>query len=139
MHLNYSFRKMETSESLCDFSTEKIQEKVDKFYSKSIEVHVTFSVEKEQHLVRCSVRAPHGFNFEVNARSLDMYGAVNLMVDKLERLLKRQKEKLKKHRFKNNVRDLKLANTKEKFDCDAVPIDAADLIKYEQARLKKAS
>lgn len=137
MQLLFTFKQMETSEALKDLTRSKIFEKIERYSTKPIEAHITFSVERHEHFVQCTVKGGDGFSFTVEGESLDMYSSVDLMVLKLEAKLRKQKERLKNHKFKNNLRHLK--PKKENESWDSSPIDAEDIIKYEQARMKRVS
>ena len=65
-----------------------------------------------------------------------MYGSVDLLLGKLEIQLKKQKEKLKQHKRPRNFKQLELVEYVSKEDCDSVPVDADDLIKYEKAKAR---
>jgi putative sigma-54 modulation protein len=134
MQLMFSFKHMESSAPLREFAENKIREKIEKFSTKPIEAHFTFSVDNHSHHAHISIKGGDGFSFQVDASSADMYGTIDLLVDKMETQLKRKKEKLKKHKFKDNIRQIRPSLDSE--DWDSAPIDAEDLIKYERARQK---
>lgn len=136
MQCRFSFKHMKTSEALVEYAENKITQKIEKYSTKPIEAHVTFSVEGQEQKVHCGVTGGDGFNFQVDASSVDMYGSVDLLLDKLEVQLKRQKEKLKKHKRPKTLKQLELVEYVAKDDCDSIPVDADDLIKYEKAKAK---
>ena len=140
MQCRFTFKQMKTSQSLAAYTEPKVINKIEKFSTKPIEAHLTFSVEGQQHRVHCSVMGGDGFNIQVDASCPDMYGSVDLMVHKLETQLKKQKEKLKKHKFsKDNLRFLETSEPISIEDCDSVPVDADDLLKYEKAKSKQVA
>ena len=65
-----------------------------------------------------------------------MYGSVDLLLDKLAVQLKKQKDKIKRHKYPHNIRQLEPTEYVSKDDCDSVPVDAADLIKLEKAKTR---
>lgn len=134
MQFRFSFKHMETSPSLEMYAREKIQVEVEKFATKPIEAHVTFSVDKHQQHVFCTLTGGDGFKLNVEHSCEDMYGSVDHMIDKLVTQLQRKKEKLKDHKhFK--VRDpagIAVPDLHELPD-----IDAADILKYEQAMMRR--
>lgn len=135
MQFQFSFQHMDTSPALQDYTEEKIREKIQKFVTKPIEAHVFFSVVRHEQRVHCSLRGGDGFNVEVEHSCNDMYGSVDHMVDKLQSQLKKQKEKLKEHKHKENVKTLPVRGPEED-DVDGEEMDAADVLKFEQARRK---
>lgn len=138
MQFSFSFKHMESSEALQSYATEKIQEKLEKFVTKTVSSRVAFEVERNLQHVHLTVQGGDGFNMEVNASCPDMYGSIDLLVDKLTVQLKRRKEKLKDHKNKP-VSSLRSLPIKDDWDSDSAPIEAEDLIKLEHARKKRAS
>ena len=134
MQCRFSFKHMKTSESLSEYAEQKITEKIQKYSTKPIEAQVTFSVEGHDHKVHCSVKGGDGFNVQVDAACEDMYGSVDLLIDKLDIQLKRQKERLKNHKHSINIRHLEPREHVSKDDCDEIPADADDVIKLEKLR-----
>lgn len=135
MQCRFSFKHMKTSQALVDYAEDKIRQKVEKYSTKPIEAHITFSIEGNDHIAHCSVRGGDGFNVQVESACTDMYGSVDLLLDKMATQLKKQKEKLKNHKFIHPVAaDDEAQIPQEDKDCDAVPVDADDVIKLEKVR-----
>lgn len=134
MQFRFSFKHMETSPSLEKYAREKIQVEVEKFATKPIEAHVTFSVDKYQQQVICTLTGGDGFKCNVEHSCEDMYGSIDHMIDKLVTQLQRKKEKLKDHKhFK--VRDAAGIAVP---DLHELPdIDASDILKYEKAMMRR--
>ncbi len=144
MHFRFAFKHMDTSPALTRYAEEKIAERVNKFVSKPVEAHVTFTVDNLNHAVRCTLTGGDGFNLEVEHACGDMYGSIDHMMDKLTSQLKRHKEKLKGHKSK---RQLRLLDPMDKnyaftapldFDIESEPVDAEDILKFEMARRRMA-
>ena len=106
--------------------------------TKTVSSRVAFEVERNLQHVHLTVQGGDGFNMEVNASCPDMYGSIDLLVDKLTVQLKRRKEKLKDHKNKP-VSSLRSLPIRDDWDSDSAPIEAEDLIKLEHARKKRAS
>jgi hypothetical protein len=71
-----------------------------------------------------------------------MQSSIDLMLQKFEGILKRKKGKLRGHHHKVHQKFAKkdVANPNKSIfdrDWDTIPIDAADVIKYEKSRIKK--
>ena len=135
MQFQFSFYHMETSPALQSLAEEKIKERVQKFVTKPIEAHVTFEVVRHQHKVHVHLSAGDGFGLEVEAASEDMYASVDLMVTKLANQLKKHKERLKDHKQPKLSQSVAVATAVS----DEEAVDAADIVKYENARRKAAS
>ncbi len=134
MQCRFSFKHMKTSQALTDYTEEKVVQRIEKFSTKPIDAHITFSVEGYNQIAHCSVKGGDGFNFEVESTCKDMYGSVDLLVDKLAVQLKKQKDKLKNHKQVSAVEELAPSDILDPEECDNVPVDAEDLIKYTQAK-----
>ena len=137
MQFSFSFKHMETSEALENYAREKIKEKLQKFVTKTVETNVSFTVESRLHIARVTVAGGDRFNMDISAECPDMYGSVDLVVDKLAGKLKKHKDRLKNHKKVSNLKTLPVRQVWDELDADAVPIDAEDLIKYELARRAK--
>lgn len=134
MRSQFSFKHMKSSEALSEYASSKVLSKIEKLSSKPIDVHFTFIVEGLEHKTHCSVKGGDGFNFEVEAVSGDMYSAIDLLADKLYAQLIKQKEKLKNHKNHTTIKDMASVVPPSPDDCDTVPVDANDVLKFERAR-----
>ena len=138
MVFQFSFRHMDSSDSLKNYAEKKVREKIEKFVSKPIEAHVTFAVDKHAHMAHCAVVGGDGFNLQVEHTCGDMYGSVDMIVDKLEVQLKKQKERIKGHKgdktaqrhFAEEAAEIQMV---DEFDA---PIDGKEVVQFEIARKK---
>ena len=101
MQMNITFRHLEPIDSLKTYAREKI-DRVNKYLDKATEAHVVRSVEKHLHHADISVRSG-SFIMRGRERSEDMYASIDLAVEKIEKQLKRYKEKLKHHHGRERV------------------------------------
>lgn len=134
MECRISFKHMKRSQAIVDYTESKIIPKIEKFATKPIDARVTFSAEAKSYSAHCHVIGGDGLNCQIEFQSHDMYSAIDTIVDKLEALLKKQKEKIKDHKNHSNLKHLALAEYTDEFAEPA--IDAEDLIKYEKARMR---
>lgn len=107
MHVTTTFRHMEQSEALKAYAEEKL-ERVKKYIDGPISAQVYFTVEKIRHIVEIVISA-RGVNTKASEATNDMYAAVDAVIDKIERQLKRYKEKLKGHKPGNEENGRKLS------------------------------
>jgi SSU ribosomal protein S30P/sigma 54 modulation protein len=84
---------MEQSEALKSYAEEKL-ERVAKYIDEPISAQVYFTVEKIRHIVEIVISG-RGITTKASEATKDMYAAVDAVLDKIERQLKRYKEKLK--------------------------------------------
>jgi len=96
MQVSTTFRHMEQSEALKNYAEEKLG-RVAKYIDEPISAQVYFSVEKIRHIVEIVISG-RGITTKASEATNDMYAAVDAVLDKIERQLKRYKEKLKDHK-----------------------------------------
>jgi putative sigma-54 modulation protein len=101
MQLNITFRQMETSDALKDYAREKV-DRVNKYLDKAGEAHVVLSLERHLHHADITVHSGI-FVLRGKEKSEDMYASIDLAVEKIEKQLKRYKDKLKNHHGKKFV------------------------------------
>jgi len=116
MHVTTTFRHMEQSEALKSYAEEKL-ERVKKYIDGPINAQVYFTVEKIRHIVEIVINA-RGINTKASEATNDMYAAVDAVIDKIERQLKRYKEKLKEHKPGNDENGRKLS--KQIFEAESI-------------------
>ncbi|MBE0598799.1 MAG: ribosome-associated translation inhibitor RaiA [Desulfuromonadales bacterium] len=97
MQIAVTFRHMEASDPVRAYVEEKLG-RVKKYIDEPIEVQVSLSVEKKiRHNADVTITAK-GITIKGSEETNDMYAAIDAVVDKIERQLKRYKEKLKAHK-----------------------------------------
>ncbi len=96
MQTNITFRNLEASEAIKSYAREKV-DRVNKYLDKASEAHVVLALERHLHHADITVHAGPFF-LRGREKSEDMYASIDLAMDKIERQLKRYKEKLKSHR-----------------------------------------
>ncbi len=137
MQFQFTFKHMDASVALEDYTRSKLLEKIEKFVTKPIKASVTYAVDRHNHTAHCSFAGGDGFSFEVEHTTKDMYASVDKLALKLEAQLKRQKEKLKDHKPKTTLRDLTVVEEISPDDPESVPVDASDIVKFELAKAAK--
>ena len=98
MQINITFRGMDSTDSLKSYVNEKI-EHIARYFDRTIESHVVLSLERYLQHADITIQAgPQLLRGRV--KSEDMYRSIDAAVDKIERQLIRQKDKLctAKHR-----------------------------------------
>ncbi len=96
MQIATTFRHMEPSEALKGYAEEKL-ERVKKYIDEPIVAQVYLTVEKIRHIVEITLNA-RGITIKASEATNDMYAAIDAVVDKMERQLRRYKERLKDHK-----------------------------------------
>jgi putative sigma-54 modulation protein len=86
---------MEPSQRLTDYGLDKLS-KLEKYLDSVLDADITFSVEKFRHRT-VVVLSSDGLKIKAEQESEDMYSSIDMVVDKLEKQVKRHREKAKGH------------------------------------------
>lgn len=103
MQITTTFRHMEPSEPLKSYAEEKL-ERVKKYIDEPIVAQVFLTVEKIRHSAEVTITAK-GITMKAAEETNDMYAAVDAVVDKIERQLRRYKERIKAHKPASDSRE----------------------------------
>jgi putative sigma-54 modulation protein len=95
MQINVTGRHIEITDSLKSYVESKF-EKLERHFEHITNTHVILCVEKERQKAEATVHVNRGNLFADNEQE-DMYAAIDGLVDKLDRQLKKHKEKLTDH------------------------------------------
>ncbi|HOD34625.1 MAG TPA: ribosome-associated translation inhibitor RaiA [Syntrophales bacterium] len=96
MQISVTFRNTESEDWFKDYITERLK-KLQKYIDKPLEAHVVLSVEKFRNVAEVNVSA-RGVNINGKEEAKDMQLAVDTVIDKIERQMKKHKEKLRGHK-----------------------------------------
>jgi len=94
VQLSVTGRHVDITDSMKQYAEEKTL-KLTKFYDRIEAIDVVVDREVVQHRVEVVVRTDHKQTFVGQVDAGDYYEAIDLVVDKLERQLKKHKEKLR--------------------------------------------
>lgn len=95
MQLNLTGHHVEITPALRDYVDAKF-ERLERHFDHVFDVHVILNVEKLRHTAEATVHV-NGDNLFADSVEEDMYAAIDSLIDKLDRQVKRHKEKLKDH------------------------------------------
>jgi putative sigma-54 modulation protein len=108
---------MEQSDALKTYAEEKL-DRVSKYIDEPINAQVYFAVEKKiRHIVEIVITAK-GISTKASEATNDMYAAIDAVIDKIERQLKRYKEKIKAHKPSGDDRGRQLS--KKIFEAESI-------------------
>jgi putative sigma-54 modulation protein len=99
MQLNVSGHHVEVTESLRGYVASKI-EKIERHFDLVSDVSCILTVEKLRHKAEATIRVNGGTIYADNTEE-DMYAAIDGLVDKLDRRVRKYKEKLVDHRARD--------------------------------------
>ncbi len=91
MQIRFSGKHMEVTPALREYATTKLQ-KLERFFTHVQDIHVVESITRNTHIVEVTLNAD-GTVIRAEERADDMYAALDLVTDKLERQLKKFKER----------------------------------------------
>jgi putative sigma-54 modulation protein len=97
-------RHIEATEALKQYATEKLS-RLDKYLPKTIQVVVTLSVVKKVHHIAEAVIKSNGLLIQASEETEEMYSAIDLLIAKLERRVRRYREKLTDHKHQSSKTD----------------------------------
>ena len=95
MQIKLTGHHIDMTPALRAYVEEKIG-RLERHFDHMTSVHVILSVEKERHMAEATVQVNGGSLF-ADERHDDMYAAIDGLIDKLDRQIKKHKEKLTDH------------------------------------------
>ena len=95
MNVQLSGHHVEVTPAISAYITDKLS-RVKRHFDQAIEVHATFSTDK--NLQKASLRLhSKGHDFQAEHVEVDLYAAIDLVVDKLDRQVTKHKTKMQEH------------------------------------------
>jgi len=95
MQLNVTGHHVDMTDSMKNYVETKM-EKIERHFDNVTNVHVILSVEKQRHKAEATIHVTRA-NIFAESENDDMYAAIDAMVDKLDRQVKKHKEKQSDH------------------------------------------
>lgn len=120
MNVQVTFRHIPSSGALKQYAEEKIAKLV-KSLKEPIEVHIIFTQERKNNTVELTLQSA-GKELYAKEQGIDMYAAIDLIYDKLDKQITKFKEKRKKHTGIGVVRHIQEDITEEEVDEDEVMV-----------------
>ena len=93
MQINFTGHRMEITPALRTFTQEKF-DKLERHFDKITAINVIFDVEKLRQIAEATILVAKG-ELHASSESVDMYTAIDILVDKLDRQLIKHKEKIR--------------------------------------------
>lgn len=95
MQLNLTGHHLDITPALRDYVNSKVA-RLERHFDHVTDVHCVLSVEKLRHRAEATINVTGGKLF-ADSTEEDMYAAIDGMIDKLDRQIKKHKEKLTDH------------------------------------------
>lgn len=99
MDITVTFRHTEPMESLRTYAEEKVS-KIKKYLDSPMEANIVLTVEKFRHQADVTVSL-NGARIKAVEETGDMYSAIDQVIDKIEKQVKRHLSKIRDHRPEN--------------------------------------
>ena len=96
MQTSVTFKNLDPSEHLKAYVMDKL-DRFDKFLYNPAEASVVLSVEKFRHIAEVNIIGDR-LNINGKEETEDMYSAIDMVLDKLEKQIKKNKQKIRKYR-----------------------------------------
>jgi putative sigma-54 modulation protein len=137
MQTSVTFKNLDPSDHLKSYVTEKLN-RFDKLLDNPAEAGVVLIVEKHRHIAEVSIT---GDRMNVNGKEEtgDMYSAIDMVLDKLEKQIKRGKQKIRERRAsaKGQTRTIREDATRAREE-ESVPQVKVESIEYKPMDVEEA-
>lgn len=109
MQFSVTFRHMEATDAIKEYAREKV-ERIKKYFPDPISAHVVFSTERGyQHAVDVMIQLHNGIAIAGREVTEDMYSSIDLVMAKIERQVRRYKEKIRNHKARADLSEMPVA------------------------------
>jgi len=102
MQMNLSGHHVEITSSLREYVTEKMQ-RIERHFENITDINCVLTVEKLEHKAEATVHVS-GNSLHAHSVESDMYAAIDAMIDKLDRQVRRHKAKITDHHAHESVK-----------------------------------
>lgn len=127
MKLQFIGKNIEITDALKEITVKKF-EKLDKFFSKDIEGKVTFSSVKNDKIFEATIYLPNSTILRAEESTSDMYTSIDIVLDNLERQIRKNKTKLqKKYQALETIRFEKISEPVEEEEPKIVRVKNFDV------------
>ena len=127
MKLQFIGKNIEITAALKEITAKKF-EKLDKFFSKDIEGKVTFSSVKNDKIFEATIYLPNSTILRAEESTSDMYTSIDIVLDNLERQIRKNKTKLqKKYQALETIRFEKISEPVEEEEPKIVRVKNFDV------------
>ncbi|MFH2010344.1 MAG: ribosome-associated translation inhibitor RaiA [bacterium] len=97
MKFSVTFRKMEPTDAIKQYAEEKVK-KIKRFFPDPLNAHVVLALERYQHRADVNITLHNGLVLKGQDTSDDMYTSIDLAMNKIEKQVRRYKDKIRSHK-----------------------------------------
>lgn len=95
--VSVTFRHTKPTAALKDYAEQKVH-RVGRYFSRPLEAHVVLAVDSREVQIAEVELHTHGMMIHGKEETTDLYSAIDLVMDKIERQIKKRKGKTKLNR-----------------------------------------
>ena len=103
MQTSVTFKNLDPSDNLKSYVGDKL-DRFDKFLDNPAEANVVLAVEKFRHIAEINISGDR-LTIIGKEETVDMYSAIDMVLDKLEKQIKKNKEKIRERRSASKNRN----------------------------------
>ena len=107
MQLNVTGHHVEVTSSMRGYVEKKLVERIGRHFDQVIDVHCVLTVEKLRQKAEATIHVS-GSAIHADATDENMYAAIDMLADKLDRCVKKHKEKLTDHHAAETRRAIRI-------------------------------
>jgi putative sigma-54 modulation protein len=100
MQINLTGHHVEITKAIRDYINEKLS-RIERHFEHATDVHCILTVEKLEHKAEATLNVS-GSTIHAHSVAEDMYAAIDSLADKLDRQVRKYKEKLTDHHAREN-------------------------------------
>lgn len=112
MRITVTGKNIEITNALKNVVEKKL-EKLDKYFNPDVEAHATLSVQKTRQIIEITIPF-NGVILRGEESNEDMYASIDIVVDKLERQIRKQKTKLQRRNHGDSLRFQSIPDIEER-------------------------
>lgn len=103
MNIDLTGHHIDLTDALRTYVNEKMS-RLERHFDHVTKTHVILLVDNKRHIAEATMHVPgNNSNVHANCEHEDMYAAIDLLVDKLDRQILKHKEKLTNHHRKEKT------------------------------------
>ncbi|MBU0543897.1 MAG: ribosome-associated translation inhibitor RaiA [Proteobacteria bacterium] len=135
MQTSVTFKNLDPSDNLKSYVSDKL-DKLDKFLDNPAEATVVLSIEKFRHIAEVNITGDR-LNIFGKEETIDMYAAIDMVLDKLEKQIKKSKQKIRERRTtsKGKIAAISQENLREESDIGQIKVQN---IEYKPMDIEEA-
>ena len=132
--MEHCLQKVKASKAIEEYVHEKVNRECNKFALNFLKASVVISQSGHDYVAACTIVGAGSLKVHVEGKGSETHAAIDQMIHKLDLSLKKNKDKIKAHSHpsKEVLAEMQPELSEGDADPDDVPVDAEDLLTYEE-------